>query len=61
MVTLLLAVTLLVLYEQTEYIAAAKFAWTMVMFSGSEAIMDQSQAVGVLVYKIFWRLKGGFE
>ena len=52
---------LLVLYDQTEYIAAAKFAWIMVMFSGSEAIMNQSQAVGLLVYKIFWSLIGGFE
>ena len=31
-----LYVHLLVFYEQTEYIAATKFAWT-VMFNGSEA------------------------
>ena len=32
----MLQIHLLVLYEQTEYIAATKCAWT-VMFNGSEA------------------------
>ena len=50
---------LLVLYEQTENIAATKLAWTVVMFNGSEASGPLTNCRARRCIKSFGGQKGG--